>query len=83
MDLGINTLGPRISVIDIDDIFWKCFNLLGRVVLGQTLKTDWWRTYSKTNKQTNKTLIVLISKKKAVLAIGIPQRFVQCANVVT
>lgn len=39
-ELSVHTLGPRISVIDTDDIFGKCFNLLGRVVLGQTLKTD-------------------------------------------
>lgn len=35
MELGLNTLGPRISVIEIDDIFGMCFNLLGRVVLGE------------------------------------------------
>lgn len=38
--MKLDTLGPRISVIETNDIFGKCFNLLGRVVLYQILKTD-------------------------------------------
>ena len=40
MELGIHTLGPRISVIETDDIFGKCLNLLGRVTLGQALTDE-------------------------------------------
>lgn len=40
MEFGIHTLGAGISIIETDDIFRKCFDLLSRVVLGQTLKID-------------------------------------------
>lgn len=47
MELDIYTVRPRIRVIEIDNIFGKCFNLLGRVAVVETLKIDWWGTCSK------------------------------------